>query len=97
MEQQNIYNDNQNMGFQNVVGIITADKVKLFNKMIFRVTRGNAYFFTNKLEFNEYDKQKFDIQDELVNDKYFFMIYISQSSTIYKRVIKALESMEARM
>lgn len=87
----------ENVNLHNLIGIITADKVKQFNKMIFRVTRGNAYFFTNKLEFSEYDKQKFDIQDELINDKYFFMIYISQSPIIQKRVIKALESLEAKV
>lgn len=74
---------------QFVSGVINRDKVQTLQQILWRVLRGNLYYYTEELP-----EQVYDPKSKNFVDKNAFIIF-SHGSIVYQRIKKIAESLDA--
>lgn len=74
-----------------ITGTINRDKVQVLQQILWRVLRGNLYYYTEELP-----EQIFDPKTETKIDKNSFIIF-SHGQVIYERIKKICESLDCEL
>lgn len=82
---------NVNFGTKFVSGIIDREKIGIFQQILWRVLRGNMYYFTEEIIDPIFDPKR----DSDVFKSTF--IIFSHGSLIHQRIIKVAESLDAKI